>query len=122
LDTGQRSELFASSSQILEQYGEHRIDFFYLNVGGEIARVEVPQWVRTNPDWLHFVHGAIVDQCRRSPGFPPYPPALQEAHEQAVITVTDRRVVEEMMERAMGQHGQKWVRSAKDDSKRRRGV
>lgn len=122
LDTGQRSELFASSSQILEQYGEHRIDFFYLDVGGEVARVEVPQWVRTNPKWLPFVHAAIVDQCRRSPGFPPYPPALQEAHEQAVITVTDRRVVEEMIERAMGRHGQKWVRSAKDDSKRRRGV
>jgi len=122
LETGQRSELFASSSQILEEYGEHRIDFFYLNVGGEIARVEVPQWVRTHPHWLQSVHAAIVDQCRRSPGFPPYPPALQEAHEQAVITVTDRRVVEDMMERAMGQHGQRWVRSAKDDSKRRRGV
>jgi hypothetical protein len=122
LDTGQRSELFASSSQILEQYGEHRIDFFYLNVGGEIARVEVPQWVRTNPDWLDLTHAVLVDQCRRSPGFPPYPPALQEAHEQAVITMTDRRVMEEMMERAMGQYGQKWVRSAKEDSKRRRGV
>jgi hypothetical protein len=122
LDTGQRSELFASSSQILEQYGEHRIDFFYLNVGGEVARVEVPQWVRTNLDWLHLLHTVIVDQCRRSPGFPPYPPALQEAHEQAVITVTDRRVMEEMMERALEQYGQKWVRSAKDDSKRRRGV
>jgi hypothetical protein len=122
LDTGQRSELFASSSQILEQYGEHRIDFFYLNVDREIARVEVPQWVRTNMDWLDLVHAVTVDQCRRSPGLPPYPPALQEAHEQAVITVTDRRVMEEMMERAMGQYGQKWVRSAKDDSKRRRGV
>lgn len=122
LGTGQRSELFASSSQILERYGEHRVDFFYLNVGGEIARVEVPQWVRTSPDLIGLVHGAIVDQCRRSPGFPPYPPALQEAHEQAVITVTDRRVVEEMMDRAMGQYGQKWIRSAKDDSKRRRGV
>jgi len=122
LGTGQRSELFASSSQILEQYGEHRIDFFYLNVGGEIARVEVPQWVRTNPDWLDLIHAAIVDQCRRGAGFPPYPPALQEAHEQAVITMTDRRVVEEMMERTMGQHGQKWAHSAKDDSKRRRGV
>jgi hypothetical protein len=122
LGTHQRSELFASSSQILEQYGEHRIDFFYLNVGGEIARIEVPQWVRTNPEWLHLVHSAIVDQCKRSPGLPPYPPALQEAHEQAVITVTDRSVVEDMMERVMGQHGQKWIRSAKDDSKRRRGV
>jgi len=122
LGTGQRSELFASSSQILEQYAEHRVDFFYLNVGGEVARVEVPQWVRTHPDWLQFVHAALVDQCRRSPGFPPYPPVLQEAHEQAVITMTDREVVEEMMERAMGQHGQRWVRSAKDSSKRRRGV
>jgi hypothetical protein len=36
--------------------------------------------------------------------------------------VTDRSVVEDMMERVMGQHGQKWIRSAKDDSKRRRGV
>ena len=122
LGTHQRSELFASSSQILEQYGEHRVDFFYLNVGGEIARIEVPQWVRTNPDWLGLIHSTIIDQCRRSPGYPPYPPALQEAHEQAVITVTDRSVVEEMMERVMGQHGQKWMRSAKDDSKRRRGV
>jgi hypothetical protein len=122
LDTGQRSELFASSSQILQQYGEHRIDFFYLNVGHEIARVELPQWVRTNPDWLHLLHSAIVDQCQRSPGFPPYPPVLQEAHEQAVITVADRRVMDEMIECAMGQYGQKWARSAKDDSKRRRGV
>jgi len=122
LGTGQRSELFASSSQILEQYGEHRIDFFYLSVGGEVARVEVPQWVRTNPDWLNLAHAIIMDQCRRSPGLPPYPPALQEAHEQAVITMTDRRVVEDMMERAMGQHGQKWAHSAKDESKRRRGV
>ncbi len=122
LGTHQRSELFASSSQILEQYGEHRIDFFYLNVGGEIARIEVPQWVRTNPAWLQFMHSAIVDQCKRSPGFPPYPPALQEAHEQAVITMTDRFVVEDMMERVMGQHGQPWIRSAKDESKRRRGV
>ncbi len=122
LGAGQRSEPFASSSQILKQYGEHRIDFFYLNVGGEIARVEVPQWVRSNPEWLRFVHAAIVDQCRRSPGLPPYPPALQEAHEQAAITMTERRVVEEMVERAMGQYGQKWIRSAKDDSKRRRGV
>jgi len=122
LAAGERSELFSSSSQILEEYGEHRADFFYLNVGGEIARIEVPQWVGSDAELLDFLHAAIYDQCRRSPCFPPYPPALLEAHEQAVITAAERRLVEEMVERALGQLGRRVVRSAKDDSKRRRGV
>lgn len=122
LATGERSELFASSSQILERYGEHRVDFFYLNVGEEVVRVEVPHWVGIDRELLNLLHAAICDQCRRSPGFPPYPPALLEAHEQAVITTAERRLIEEMVERAIGQHGQRVTRSAKDDSKRRRGV
>lgn len=119
---GQRSAPFASSSQILTRYGQQRIDFFYLNVGDEVVRVEIPHWVHQDPTRFDLLHGSIMDQCRRSAGFPPYPPALQEAHEQAVITVTDRRVLLELTERAMGQQGQKSVRSAKEDSKRRRGV
>lgn len=119
---GQRSSLFASSSQILSRYGDQRIDFFYLNVGGEVVRVEIPQWVHTNPGLLDLLQGTIMDQCGRSAGFPPYPPALQEAHEQAVITTADRCALQELAEHAMGQRGQPWVRSAKDDSKRRRGV
>lgn len=119
---GQRSGLFASSSQILSRYGEQRIDFFYLNVGGEIVRIEIPQWVHTDPCLLDLLQGSIMDQCRRSASFPPYPPALQEAHEQAVITATDRRMLQELAEQALGRQGQRWVRSAKDDSKRRRGV
>ncbi|MBM4428988.1 MAG: DNA double-strand break repair nuclease NurA [Chloroflexi bacterium] len=122
LTEGERSELFGSSSQILEEYGDHRVEFFYLNVGGEIVRVEVPQWVGSDATLLEFVHAAINDQCRRSPCFPPYPPALLEAHEQAVITTVERRLVEEIIDRAVGRQGQRLVRSAKDDSKRRRGV
>ena len=122
LAQGERSELFGSSSQILEQYGRHRVDFFYMNVGGEIVRVEVPQWVGADADLLGLLHAAIYDQCRRSPAVPPYPPALQEAHEQAVITTTERRLVEGMVEQALGRHGQRVFRSAKDHSKRRRGV
>jgi len=119
---GQRSTLFSSSSQILSRYGQQRVDFFYLNVGDEIVRIETPQWVQRSPELLQLLHAATVDQCRRSTGHPPYPPALQEAHEQAVITASDRRIVLEMAERALGRHGQTWTRSAKDDSKRRRGV
>nr|MBC7244504.1 DNA double-strand break repair nuclease NurA [Chloroflexota bacterium] len=122
LATGERSALFGSSSQILERYGEHRVDFFYLNVGGEIVRVEVPHWVSTDAALLDLLHAILYDQCQRSPGFPPYPPALLEAHEQAVITTAERRLIEEMVERALGLHGQLVTRSAKDDSKRRRGV
>lgn len=122
LGAGERSELFSSSSQILNRYGEHEVDFFYLNVGGEIARIEAPRWVGADEELLGFLHAATYDQCRRSPSFPPYPPALLEAHEQAAITPAERRLVEEMVERALAQRGQRIVRSAKDDSKRRRGI
>ena len=122
LHKGERSGPFSSSSQVLERYGEHRMDFFYLNVGGEVVRVEIPRWVSSDADLLGFAHAAICDQCRRSPTFPPYPPALQEAHEQAVIGVTERQVVEDMVEEALGQLGQHTTHSAKYDSKRRRGV
>jgi hypothetical protein len=122
LKRGQRTDLFGSSSQILEIYGEHCIDFFYMNVGGEIVRVEVPQWVGADHELLNLLHAVIHDQCQRSPGFPPYPPALLEAHEQAVISTSERRLVEDMVERALGQYGYHIIRSAKDYSKRRRGV
>jgi len=122
LEEGQRSELFASSSQVLEAYGDQRADFFYFNAGGEIARVEVPRWVSLTDEQLGLLHAVIHDQCQRSPGFPPYPPALLEAHEQAVITVSERRLIEEMVEQSLGQLGHHVTRSAKDDSKRRRGV
>jgi hypothetical protein len=122
LQVGERSELFAGSSEVLKAYGDQWIDFFYINVGQEIARVEVPRWVSLSAEQLGLLHAVIWDQCQRSPGFPPYPPALLEAHEQAVITVSERRVIEEMVEQTLGELGHHVIRSAKDDSKRRRGV
>jgi hypothetical protein len=122
LARGERSELFGSSSQILEEYGRHRVDFFYLNVGHEIVRIEVPQWVGADGKLLDLLHAVTYDQCQRCPTFPPYPPALQEAHELAVITATERRLVEEMLDQALAQQGRSVVRSAKDHSKRKRGV
>jgi len=122
LEEGERSELFAGSSQILKAYGDQWVDFFYANVGGEVARVEVPRWVSLNAEQLGLLHAVIHDQCQRSPGFPPYPPALLEAHEQAVITMSERGLVDKMVEQALGQLGYPVIRSAKDDSKRRRGV
>jgi len=122
LEAGWRSDAFESTSAILEHYGSHRIQFFYLNVSGEVVRIEAPQWVTRNARMLDLVHALIYDQCQRSPDHPPYPPALQEAHEQAVITTAERRLVEELVEKALARRGIVYARSAKDRSKRRRGV
>ena len=122
LAEGERSEVFESSSAILEKYRDHRVRFFYLNVGGEIARVEAPAWVTDNEAMLSLLHAVVIDQCQRSGSYPPYPPVLMEAHEQAVITTAERRLVQEMVERAMAERGHTYLRSAKDRSKRTRAV
>ena len=122
LEAGQRSDIFESTSAILARYGEHRIQFFYLHNGDEIVRLEAPQWVMRHGGKRDLVQGLVLDQCRRGGGYPSYPPALQEAHEQAVITTTERRLVEEMVAQALAARGIVYIRSAKESSKRRRGV
>jgi hypothetical protein len=122
LAAGERSDVFVPESPILKEYGSHSIEFFYVNVGGEIARIEAPQWVMRDRPLLALVHAVVVDQCRRSVAYPPYPPILQEAHEQAVIPTGDRRVIEQMVEEALQRQGILYLRGAKDRSKRVRTV
>ncbi len=94
---GERSQVFVSSSKVQDQYGEHRVGFFYLNVGGEIARVELPAWAWQDPQLLGLVHATIVDQVNKGNG---YPVVLTEAHEQAVIKGPDRDVFFRLVEGA----------------------
>jgi len=128
LQEGWRSDVFESTSAILDEYESHRVQFFYLNVGGEavstseVVRIEAPQWVMRDGRMLDLVHALVCDQCQRSPDYPPYPPALQEAHERAIITTAERQLVEELVERALAERGIVYARSAKDRSKRIRGV
>lgn len=119
---GERSDVFVPESPILAEYGSHAIEFFYVNVGGEIARIEAPQWVTRERQLLDLVHAVVVDQCRRSVAYPPYPPILQEAHEQAVISTSDRRIIEQMVAEALQRQGTLYLRGAKDRSKRVRTV
>ena len=99
LDETERSDMFASTSSIVERdYGEHRVHFFYLNVGSEMARVEVPRWVAENEGLLGLTHGLLVDQCRKGHG---YPTAIAEAHEQAVVTMGDREEFRLLVEDAL---------------------
>ncbi len=89
LDEGQRGPLFASMSRInVECYGEHLIHFFYLRVGREVARVELPRWVAEDRAQVDLVHTLVYDQCMKGQG---YPVALARAHEQAIVRAADRR-------------------------------
>lgn len=120
LGDGDRSSLFASQSSVVrEHYGGHQVLFFYLNVGQEIARVEVPAWVAESEALLALAHALAYDQCRRGMG---YPVALAEAHEQAVVTGPDRAEFTRLLEEAMGARRLSTAGSEKDLSKRLRWV
>ncbi len=87
LGRGQRTPLYRSASKILAEYGPHHIYYFYLHVGAEIGRVEVPEWVAADRELLDLVHACLCDQAEKGEG---YPVALAEAHERAVVRNADR--------------------------------
>jgi hypothetical protein len=118
-----RTDLFATVSDVVKDYGDQNaIHFCYLDVGGEIARVEMPKWMVEDAQALDFGLSVVLDQCALSGDNPPYPLALMEAHEAAVIDMGTRRVVDDLMEREFARRGLPYIRSGKDRSKRRRGV
>ncbi|MDQ4074937.1 MAG: DNA double-strand break repair nuclease NurA [Chloroflexota bacterium] len=123
LEAGERSCCFASQAEILKRYPEpHKIVYFYMSTGDEIARVEMPRWVADDPELLDLVHGVLHDQCCRSGQLPPYPPILHEAHEAAVISTNDREWVKQLIAERLQREGLTTFRPAKAYHKRLRGV
>ena len=119
LDPGQRSALFSTSFSGTDQYYAADVLFFYVNVGHEIARVEVPSWVVEDQARLSLVHGLVVDQCERGRG---YPVALMEAHEQAVVSGADREYFTQLVEEMLASEHLPSSTSQKARSKRTRWV
>ena len=120
LAEGERSAVFISQSYIVQKhYGVHRVCFFYLKTGDEIARVEIPQWIATNESLLNLVHTLVLDQCRRGQG---YPVALSEAHERAVVTGADRENFWQLVESSLVEEHVTSMASAKSFSKRTRWI
>ncbi len=118
LAPGERSAVFASSSSLVADYYQgHGLHFFYLNGGDEIARIEIPSWVADDRDSLDLAHALIADQCRRGLG---YPTALMEAHEQAVVTGSDREYFVRLVEDALSAERVSVYSSHKSMSKRLR--
>jgi len=117
---GERSGRFASRSPVLRYYGaDCGIEFVYVNVGDEVARLEIPAWVGADPAMLDLVHAAVYDGCQRGWG---YPPALAEAHEQAVIRGGERDAFLRLVMEALNESDQPAELSAKRLSKNRRAV
>jgi hypothetical protein len=124
LQPGERTAIYHSRSKVMRDYdrdrtGDQKICFFYLNAGREIARVEIPQWVAADMDQLELVHSVIYDQCSLGHG---YPVVLQEAHEAAVLSMADRRMIELAIEQALSNIGIVPLHTGKDGSKRGRFV
>jgi hypothetical protein len=116
LAPGERSAIFSSrSSVVVKYYGGHEVNFFYIRLDGEVARVEIPLWVAENKKLVELVHSTILDQCQRGLG---YPVALSEAHEQAVVTGADREQFWGLVEQVLAEDRIYLESSAKRQSKR----
>jgi len=61
--------------------------FFYMHVGSEIVRIELPIYIALNEQYCSLLCSIILDQVHKGQG---YPIALSEAHEQAVVDTQDR--------------------------------
>jgi len=109
LGPGERSAIFMLKAKGLEKYEQtgHAVHFFYLNVGQSrnhpnIARVEIPAWLKAQPHLINILHATLVRQARLSGD---YPYVLARAHELAVISNEEREAVEMMLAVEMRRHG-----------------
>ncbi len=117
LEPGQRSPLFRSSLRILDLYDEaQRIYFCYVNVGTEMARIEVPAWVAEDRDLLEQSLGIMLAQVSKGYG---YPVALAEAHNQAVIRGGDRARFFALLEQQMIKVGLRNVGTSYKEARKR---
>lgn len=124
LRPGERSAIFRrkSSSELDDRYDAegHGLRFFYLHVpGGEVARIEFPEWIAASEAAVDLLHTSVLDQCDRGNG---YPLVLQEAHEQAVIDGAARRSFDLLLDRRIEFAGAWKAPSGKSWSKRRRPI
>lgn len=91
-----RTEIFKINSPMMKYLKKDlEVYSFYLNVGYEIARIEIPAFVALNKDRLDFVCNAIIDQSNKGIG---YPVSLAEAHELAVVKNNDKEFFYSLIE------------------------
>jgi NurA domain len=120
LAPGQRSCWWQSTAKILDYYDDRqKIYFCYLNVGTEIARVEVPAWVAQDEALSGMALSLIIAQVNKGYG---YPVALAEAHNQAVVRGADRSSFFALLERELIKTGIKNVGTSYKETRKRGSV
>lgn len=88
LQVGEFSPLWRSTADISAEYGqEQEIYFSYVNLGSEVARVDMPAWTACDQTLRELAYSIILAQVQKGYG---YPVALAESHNQAVVTNADR--------------------------------
>lgn len=116
LNYAQRTAVFISTLPQVKGYTKELTPcFFYLHVGMEIGRVEIPFWLASKPEYVEYVASCILDQATKGRG---YPIVLAEAHEQAVIKGPDRDFFYQLLTKVSLEHKQKVKISAKSFKKK----
>lgn len=115
-----RSIVFKSNAKIGSCYPPHLAPhFFYLDVGTEIVRIEIPAWIAMEESSVNAVAQMILNQAIKGAG---YPVALAEAHEQAVVKGPDREFFYHLITKLGIEHKRQLVSSQKSMKKRGIGI
>jgi hypothetical protein len=116
----ERTTVFWSQSKIVQEYPEHlKPAFFYLNVGAEIVRLEIPSWVAQHPKYLDLICKVAIDQSQKGYG---YPVVLAESHEQAVVKGPDRDFFFHLIQKIGIEQNKRFFVSQKSLKKRGLGI
>jgi hypothetical protein len=119
LQPGEASPLWRSSARILQEYGDHTVYFCYLHVGAEIARIEMPEWTALDTEMRLQVLSLVLAQIQKGYG---YPVALSEAHNQAVVTGSDRYRFFAILEQHLVKSGLKNIATSFKETRKRSSI
>jgi NurA domain len=117
LNPGERTEVFAHHSPIVNQYPDHlKPYFFYADFGYEIGRIEIPAWIAGDNALIEKMTCCIYDQVLKGYG---YPVVLAEAHEQAVVKGPDREFFYHLIQK-LSIESSRYISISQKSSKKRK--
>ncbi|MGL5793169.1 MAG: DNA double-strand break repair nuclease NurA, partial [Waterburya sp.] len=108
---------YRSNLRILDLYEDpQKIYFCYVNVGAEIARLEIPAWVVEDSALFEQSLSIVIAQVQKGYG---YPVALAEAHNQAVVRGSDRARFFALLEQQLIKAGLRNVGTSYKEARKR---
>jgi hypothetical protein len=120
LEPFQRTLVFKSTLPLCAEYPPDLWPhFFYLHVGDEIVRLEIPAYIAYDDALVDCVASLAADQAIKGRG---YPVVLAEAHEQAVVKGPDRDFFYQLITKFGIDHKKRISLSQKNIKKRGIGI